>query len=70
MTSLRQTYPEHAVERPAWVGLETSARVVAMGEVRESRKRRIRLLAVKVFFIVVTSVGQIKPKLSNFWAKV
>ena len=41
-----------------------------MGEVKESRNRRIRLLAVKVFFIVVTSVGQIKPKLSNFWAKV
>jgi len=58
------------VERPAWIWVGASASVVAMGEVRESRKRKIRLLAVKVFFMVVTSVVQIKPKLSNFWAKV
>ena len=58
------------MERPAWFGIDPSASVVATGAVKESRKRRIMLVAVKVFFIVFTSVVQIKPKLSNFCAKV
>ena len=70
MTSLMQTKPVHAVERPAVRICSGSANVAPSGEVRESRKSMMRLVAVKVCFMVVTSGVQMKPKLSNFWAKV
>ena len=70
MTSLMQMKPVQAVARPAVLTVSSEGSVLNNGEVRESKNKTMRLEAVRVFFMRFTSDVQIKPKLSNFWAKV